>query len=96
MPFGLVDHYHHHHHHHHPLANMVLGHLLTRSDLTHLAVSLMVSPGFFCLLACRFLVFPLIYFGTTCLRVATNVFCMPVFCQKRGLCLVILQWLFVL
>jgi len=31
---------HHYHHHHHPLADMVWGHLLTRSDLTHLEVSL--------------------------------------------------------
>jgi hypothetical protein len=30
---------------HHPLANMVLGHLLTCPGLTFLEVSLMVCPG---------------------------------------------------
>jgi len=44
----------HHHHHHHSLANMVWGQLLTRSSLTHLEVSLMVTPGFFCLLVGSF------------------------------------------
>jgi hypothetical protein len=28
-------HHHHHHHHHHHLASIQLGHLLTRSGLTH-------------------------------------------------------------
>jgi hypothetical protein len=79
-------HHHHHYHHHHPLADMVWGHLLTRSDLTHLEVFLMVTPGFFCLLVYSFfiLVFPVIYFGESCLYVATNAFCMPVFSQKTG------------
>ena len=35
----------HHHHHRRRLANMELGHLLTRSGLTLLEVSLMVSVG---------------------------------------------------
>jgi len=39
-------------HHYHQLANIELGHLLTCYGLTHLEVSLMVSPGFFCLLVC--------------------------------------------
>ena len=34
------------------LANTQLGHLLTRSGLTHLEVPSMVSPGFFHLLVC--------------------------------------------
>ena len=34
-----------HHHHHHHLANMDLGHWLTRSDLTRLRFSLNVSLG---------------------------------------------------
>jgi len=42
------------------LANMELGHLMTLSGLTHLEVSLMVSLGFFCLLACSILVFSLL------------------------------------
>ena len=83
----LNRHYHEHHH----LANMVWGHLLIRSDFTHLEISLMVTPGFFCLLVCSILAFPVIYFGESCLYVATNVYCMPVFCQKQGLYLVILQ-----
>ena len=36
------------HHHHHHLANVELGHLLTRSGLTCVEVSLVVFPGFFC------------------------------------------------
>ena len=44
-----------HHHHHCRLAKMELGHLLTRSGLTRLEVSLMASPGCFFLLVCSFL-----------------------------------------
>jgi hypothetical protein len=62
---------------------MVLGHLLTRADLTRLEVCAMVTPGFFCLLVCNFLVFSVIYFVQSCLYVATNVFCMPIFCKKN-------------
>jgi hypothetical protein len=40
--------------HHLHLANVELGHFLTRSVLTGPEVPLMVSPGFFCLLACSF------------------------------------------
>ena len=39
---------------HHHLSNMLLGHLLTHSGLTHLEVPLMVSPSFFHLLGCSF------------------------------------------
>ena len=39
---------HHHHHHHHHIANKQLCHLLTHSGPTHLELSLMISPGFFC------------------------------------------------
>ena len=42
------------HHHRHHLGNMELGQLLIRSVLTHQEVSLMVSPGFFCLLVFTF------------------------------------------
>ena len=42
------------HHHRRHLAKMESGNLLTRSDLTHLEVSLMVSPDFFCPLVCSF------------------------------------------
>jgi len=89
-------HYHHHHHHHHhrhhhhqqqqqQLANMQLSHLLTRSGLTHPEVSLMVSPRFFCLSFCSFLVLSVIYYETFCLYVVTNFFCIPVFCPKLPL-----------
>jgi len=47
-------HHHHHHQQHHHIAIMELGHLLTHSSLTHPEVSLVVSPGFFCLLGCIF------------------------------------------
>ena len=69
------------------LTNMNLGHLLTHSSLTHLVVSLMVSPGFFCLLAYRFLVFD---YRTFCIYFANSFFCIPVFCPKLGFYLVLL------
>jgi len=71
----------HHHHHHHHLANMELGHFLTRSVLAHLEVSLspLVSS------------FTTIYYGAFCLYVATNFYYILVFCPKLGLNLVLLQ-----
>ena len=39
----------HNHYHHHHVAKIELGHLFTRSGLTILEVSIMVSSGFFCL-----------------------------------------------
>jgi len=42
----LLHHHHHHHHYHHSF--MELGHLLTRSGLTHPEVSLTVYHDFFC------------------------------------------------
>ena len=45
----LLYHHNHNHHHHHHLANTQFCHLLSRSGLKHLEVSLMVSTGFFCL-----------------------------------------------
>jgi hypothetical protein len=42
------------------LANMELGHLMTRCGLTHLEVSLMVSHGSICLLVSSILVFSLL------------------------------------
>jgi len=38
--------------------------------------------GFFCLLVCSFWVFFVLYYGVFCLYVATNFFCIPVFCPK--------------
>jgi len=49
------------HRHHHHVANMELGNLLARSGLTRLEISLVVSPGFFCLSVCSFLVFSVTY-----------------------------------
>ena len=69
------------------LANMESGHPLTCSGLTHLEVSLMVSPGFFCLLACSFLIFD---YRTVCIYAAKCFFCIPVFCPKLGFYLVLL------
>jgi hypothetical protein len=59
------------------LGNTELGQLSTRSDLTRLEVSSLVSPGFFCLLVYRFLVFSVIYYGAFRLYVATNFLCIP-------------------
>jgi hypothetical protein len=70
---------------------MQLGHLLTRSGLTCLEVSLMVSPGFLCLSVCSYLVFSAIYYEVCCLYVATNFCCIPLFCPILGLYLVRLQ-----
>ena len=61
---------------------MDLNHLSTRSGLTHLQVPLMVSPGFFCRLSVVFRVFSIICYGEFCLHVATNLFCVFVFCSE--------------
>ena len=73
---------------------MDLGHLLNRSGRTRLTVSVMVSPGFCCLLVCSFLVLSVIWYGTISLYVASSFFCSAVFCLRLGLCLVLLQSVF--
>jgi hypothetical protein len=52
-------------------------HLLTHSSLTHLEVSWMVTPGFFYLLVCSFLVFLVMYYRAFCWYVATSFFHIP-------------------
>jgi len=64
---------HHHNHHHHRLATKKLGHMLTWSVPTHPGVSLMVSPRFFCLLVCSFVII-LIYLLRGILFVYFNQF----------------------
>jgi hypothetical protein len=76
---------HHYHQHHHHLAKIQFAKLLTRSGLTRLELSIIVSLGFFCPLVCSFLVSPVIYHGAHSLCVATNFLCIPVFCPKLGL-----------
>jgi hypothetical protein len=80
-----------HHRHHNHLANMELGHLLTRPGLIRLEVSLMVSPGFLCQSVCSCVVFSVICKGAFCLHVANNFLCIPVFCSKPGLYLVLVS-----
>jgi len=58
---------------------MELGHLLTRFCLTLLEIPLKISPDFFCLFVCSFLVFSVIYSEAFCLYVAANFSCIPVF-----------------
>jgi hypothetical protein len=57
-------------HHHHHLAKTELAHL-TSSGPTLLEVSVMIFPGFFCLLVCSFLLSSIIYYGAFLLYVAT-------------------------
>ena len=59
--------YHHHHHHH--LAITELGHLLTPSGFTQPEVSSTVSPGFFCIFVCSFLLSSVICYEAFCLHV---------------------------
>jgi hypothetical protein len=70
---------------------MLFSNLLNRSILTHPEFSLMISTGFFFLSVYNFLVFPVIYCRSCCLYIANNFWCIPVFCVKLGLYLVILQ-----
>jgi hypothetical protein len=70
---------------HHHLAKMEMSHLLTRSILTHLEVSILVFPSFFCLMFCSISVLSVIYYGAFCWYFATNFLCKPVFCPKLGL-----------
>jgi len=88
-------HHNHNHHHHHNLhvANMELNLLWTRPGLTHLEVPLMIAPDFLYLLVCSFFIFPLISYGSSCLYVATSLFCIPAFCSKLRLYLILLQFL---
>ena len=60
---------------HHHLANMELGHLLTRFVLTHPEVSSVVTPCSFCFL------FYVIFCEAFCLHVANSFFCIPLFVQ---------------
>ena len=69
---------------------MELGHWLACSNFA-CEFSLMVSPGFFCLLVCSSLEFSVTYYGAFCLYVATNFFFILVFCPKLQLYLVLLQ-----
>ena len=62
---------------------MELGHLLTSSGFTRLEVSLMVFPVI--LPVGCFFVFSITHCKPFCLHVATNLFCIPVFCPKLGL-----------
>ena len=64
---------------------------MTYSSLTFLEVSLMLSLGFFCLLVCSYSLFSVICYEAFCLYVATNFFCIPIFCPKQGLYLVLSQ-----
>ena len=77
------------HHCHHHLTNMELGQFLGHSGLAHLKVSL--SPLVSSACWSSFLVFSVIDYGAFCLYVATNCFCIPVFCPKLELYLVLLQ-----
>ena len=72
--FRKTNHYH--------LANKKLGHLLTRSGLTHPEVSLMIFPGSFCILVCSILLSSVIYYEACCLYVAAGFFCIPLFFLK--------------
>jgi hypothetical protein len=63
---------------------MELGHLLTRSSLTHPEVSSLVVPGSFCLLVCRILLSRAIRYEAIFLHVVSNFSCSPVFFQNRA------------
>jgi hypothetical protein len=55
------------HHHHHHVAIKELGHLLTRSGLTHPEVSSVVFLGSFCLLGCNCLSIWVICYVAICM-----------------------------
>ena len=62
---------------------MQLGHLFTRSSLTHPEVPLTVSPGSFCLLVCCFYItLSILLQGTLIIRVANTFFRITAFCPK--------------
>jgi len=74
----------------HHLPNMQFCHLLTRSVLTRTEVCLTVSLGSSVFWS-SCLVFSVICYSAFCLHVATSFLCIPIFCPKLGLCLVLLQ-----
>jgi hypothetical protein len=51
---SFAVHIYHHYHHHHDVAIKELGHLLTRSSLTHPEVPSVAFLGSFCLLGCSY------------------------------------------
>jgi hypothetical protein len=65
--------------HHHHSAIKELGHLLTRSGLTHPEVSSIVSLGSFCLLGYSFLSICVISYMVFNLHVVSIFSCNPVF-----------------
>ena len=68
---------------------MESGHLLTHSCLTLLEASLTVSPGFFCLLFRGFLFSLSVYNEAFYVHVASDFFCILVFCPTLGFYLVL-------
>ena len=60
-----------------------LGYLLTRSSLTHPAVSLMVAPGSFYHSVCGFLLSSVIRYGELSLYAATRFFCLSFFNSQK-------------
>ena len=82
----------HHHHHHNSISVMELGHLLTRSGLTHPEVSSKVYHDSFCQLASSVSLPWVIYFEAFYLYVVSSFTCIPVNCPKLVLFLAPLQF----
>jgi hypothetical protein len=68
--------------HHHHVANKELGHLLTRSGLTHPEISSVVFLDSFCPLGCSFVSIWVICYVAFDLYVVSIFSCSPVFLSK--------------
>jgi len=84
--------YYHHHYHHHHISATQLGHLLTRSSLTHPEVSSKVYHDSFCQLDSSVSLPWVIYFEAFYLHVESSFSCIPVICPKLVLFLTPLQF----
>ena len=80
--------HHHHHHHHHHISVMELGHLLTRSGLTHPEVSSKVCHKSFCQLQNSVSLPSVIYYEAFYLHVVSSFSCIPVICPELVLFLI--------
>ena len=89
LPSEFNPFYHHHH-----ISVMELGHLLTRSGLTHPEVSSKVCHDSFCQLENSVSLLWVIYYEAFYLHVVSSFSCIPVICPKFVLFLIPLQFVY--
>jgi len=92
LKLKLMQRNNHHHCHHNHISVMELGHLLTRSGLTHPEDSSKDYHDSFCPLGSSVSLSWIIYFEAFYLHVVSSFSCIPVICSKCVLFLTPLQF----